>query len=61
MDEKEKKDTLEFFDKLLDLKFQSEDLIEKADELIERCEIDTKKEEAAAEVLPGGVAVQRGV
>jgi|GEM_PF-6263639 hypothetical protein len=45
MDEKEKKDTLEFFDKLLDLKFQSEDLIEKADELIERCEIDTKKEE----------------
>ena len=27
MDEKEKKDTLEFFDKLLDLKFQSEDLI----------------------------------
>lgn len=45
MDEKEKKDTLELFDKVLDLKFESEELIEKADELIERCEIDTKIEE----------------
>ena len=45
IDEKEKKDTLELFGKMLDLKFESEELIEKADELIERCEIDTKKEE----------------
>lgn len=45
MDEKEKKDTLELFGKMLDLKFESEELIEKADELIERCEINTKKEE----------------
>lgn len=45
MDEKEKKDTLELFGKMLDLKFKSEELIEKADELIERCETDTKKEE----------------
>lgn len=45
MDEKEKKDTLELFGKMLDLKFESEELIEKADELIERYEIDTKKEE----------------
>ena len=45
MDEKEKKDTLELFGKMLDLKFESEELIEKADELIERFEIDTKKEE----------------
>ena len=45
MDEKEKKDTLELFGKMLDLKFESEELIEKADGLIERCEIDTKKEE----------------
>lgn len=45
MDEKEKKDTLELFGKMLDLKFESEELIGKADELIERCEIDTKKEE----------------
>ena len=43
MDEKEKKDTLELFGKMLDLKFESEELIEKADELIERCEIDTKQ------------------
>lgn len=42
---KKKKRYIRIFDKLLDLKFQSEDLIEKADELIERCEIDTKKEE----------------
>ena len=45
MDEKEKKDTLELFGKMLDLKFESEELIEKADELFERCEIDTKIEE----------------
>lgn len=47
MDEKEKKDTLELFDKVLDLKFESEELIEKADELIERCEIgmEIKEEE----------------
>lgn len=45
MDEKEKKDTLELFGKMLDLKFESEELIEKADELIERCEIDKKKED----------------
>ena len=45
MDEKEKKDTLELFGKMLDLKFESEELIEKADELIERREIDTKREE----------------
>ena len=45
MDEKEKKDTLELFGKMLDLKFESEELIEKADELIERFEIDTNKEE----------------
>ncbi|MGN1311364.1 MAG: hypothetical protein ACI4VP_06815 [Clostridia bacterium] len=45
MDEKEKKDTLELFDKILDLKFESEELIEKANELIERCEIATEKVE----------------
>ena len=32
MDEKEKKDTLELFGKMLDLKFESEELIEKADD-----------------------------
>lgn len=45
MNEEEKKDTLELFDKILDLKFESEELIEKADELIERCEIDIREGE----------------
>lgn len=45
MNEKENKDTLELFDKILDLKFESEELIEKADELIERCEIEIEEEE----------------
>lgn len=45
MNEKEKKDTLELFDKILDLKFESEELIEKGDELIERCEMDLEKGE----------------
>ncbi len=45
MDEKEKRETLEVFNKILDLKYESEELIEKADDLIERCEMEIKKVE----------------
>ena len=45
MNEKEKKDTLELFDKMLDLKFEADELIDKADERIEMCKMETKKVE----------------
>ena len=45
MKKKEKKDTLELFDKMLDLKFEADELIDKADELIEMCKMETKKVE----------------